>query len=209
MADNQKSQQKLRDALRDAYALAAKESRQPTSFEITKTNVPYLDAVIEESLRCAAPLPLTARTTKMDTVILGHKVPKGTTILFPADGPGLKMPAYPVDDALRSESSREKHRGGQWETEGIELFKPERWLKEDESGNVVYDSQAGPMLAFGLGPRGCFGKRLAYLEMRMVLALLVWNFEFKELDEPFNSHEAYDSITTMPKYCYVALEKLH
>ncbi|KAI0127598.1 cytochrome P450 [Xylariales sp. AK1849] len=209
IADHQEVQHKLRSALRDAYPAAFEESRQPSAMEITKTSVSYLDAVIEESLRCAAPLPIFARQTTVDTVILGHKVPKGTAVIFTGDGYGFKSPPLPVDDQLRSETSREKHRGGQWNTEDMHLFKPERWLKTDEKGNAVYDSQAGPSLAFGLGPRGCFGKRLAYLEMRMVLALLVWNFDFLPLDEPLKSYQAYDAITMVPKYCYVALKQLH
>jgi hypothetical protein len=44
--------------------------------------------------------------------------------------------------------------------------------------------------------------------MKMVLAMLVWNFHFKKLEEPFNSNKAYDSVTTIPRFCYVALEKL-
>lgn len=90
----------------------------------------------------------------------------------------------------------------------MHLFNPDRWLKPDGNGGKVFDPKAGPILSFGLGHRGCFGKRLAYLEMRMVLTLLIWNFQFKKLDEPLNSHQMYDSITTKPKYCYVALEEL-
>jgi cytochrome P450 len=208
IADNQSAQQKLRAALRDAYPAAYQESRQPTVAEIINTPVPYLDAVIDESLRCNSPLPIFAREAMLDTTVLGRQIPKGTQIFFLVTGPDFKTPGFHIDDATRSQSSREKRRAGTWDAEDMELFKPERWLKQDEAGQTIHDAQAGPMLAFGLGPRGCFGKRLAYMEMRMVLALLMWNFDFKKLGEPFSSYEAYDSITVMPKHCYVALEKL-
>jgi cytochrome P450 len=52
------------------------------------------------------------------------------------------------------------------------LFKPERWIVGDE-----FDATAGPQLAFDLGTRGCYGKRLVYVEMRILLTLIVWNFE--------------------------------
>ncbi|KAK6067157.1 cytochrome p450 monooxygenase [Seiridium cupressi] len=209
IANHPEVQSKLRSALREAYSAASRDPRQPTVLEITKTNVPYLDAVLEESLRCDAPLPIFAREATQDTVLLGYKIPKGTTMFMAIAGPSFKSPAFPIDERSRSGTSQEKYRGGQWKAEDMHLFKPERWLKTDERGNAVFDSQSGPMLAFGMGPRGCFGKRLAYLEMRVVLALLVWNFEFKQLAEPFSSHQPCDSITTMPKYCYVALERLN
>ncbi|KAI1870303.1 uncharacterized protein JN550_005231 [Neoarthrinium moseri] len=208
-SDHQDVQAKLRSALRDVYHEALGELRQPTVDEITKKNVPYLDAVIEESLRFNAPLPVFGRETTVDTVILGHKIPKGTQVFLPVDGPSFKLPGFPIADTMRSETSVEKHWGGQWDAADMHLFNPERWLKRPEDGPVIFDAQAGPILSFGLGPRGCFGKRLAYLEMKIVLALVVWNFEFARLSAPFNSPEAYDAITTMPKYCYVELKKLH
>jgi hypothetical protein len=52
------------------------------------------------------------------------------------------------------------------------------------------------------------GKRLAYLELRMMVALLVWKFEFKEVREELTSDEADEAITTTPKYCYVALQSV-
>lgn len=52
------------------------------------------------------------------------------------------------------------------------------------------------------------GKRLAYLEVRMMLALLVWNFAFKKVEEQLDSDEAIESITTSPKYCFVSLQKI-
>lgn len=175
---------------------------------MTSTPVPYLDAIIDESLRCNPPLPMIAREALVDTVVLGHRIPKGTQIFFMSTGPDFRTPSFHIDDSTRSQTSREKYRTGRWDSKDIHLFDPERWMKEDEMGHPIHDPQAGPMLAFGLGPRGCFGRRLAYLEMRIVLALLVWNFEFKKLDEPFSSYESYDGITSMPKYCYISPERL-
>jgi cytochrome P450 len=40
-----------------------------------------------------------------------------------------------------------------------------------------FDPSAKPVLAFGLGLRGCFGKRLAYVEIRILITLIIWNFE--------------------------------
>jgi cytochrome P450 len=207
ISEHQEVQNKLRLALREAYSAANKESRQPTVAEITKIAVPYLDAVVEESLRFESPLPLFSREATQDTHLLGCRLPKGTQVFFAVTGPSFKSQAFAIDSHLRSATSREKSVRGQWSADDVHLFKPERWLKSDGTGNMAFDAQAGPVLAFSLGPRSCFGRRLAYLELRMVLALLVWNFEFEQLDKPFNSHQPYDSITTMPRYCYVALKQ--
>ncbi|ORY68347.1 cytochrome P450 [Pseudomassariella vexata] len=208
ISEHQDVQNKLRSILQAAYPAALAESRQPNETEITKTSIAYVDAVIEEALRYASPLPVVLRETTMDTILLGHHIPKGTDIFMPSSGPGILMPALPVNDNVRSETSRTKHWGGKWNEQDMHLFNPERWLKTDETGKIQYDSQAGPFLAFGLGPRSCFGKRLAYLEIRMVLVLLVWNFVFKPLEGELASSMAVDSLTSNPKYCYVALEKV-
>ena len=46
-----------------------------------------------------------------------------------------------------------------------------------EKGGEVFDSTAGPQLAFGLGPRGCYGRRMAFLQLRIFTVLLIWKFE--------------------------------
>ena len=35
------------------------------------------------------------------------------------------------------------------------------------------------MNSFSFGPRNCLGKNLAYAEMRVILAKLVWHFDFE------------------------------
>ncbi|KAI1160603.1 cytochrome P450 [Nemania serpens] len=200
-------QTKLRSALRTAYSAAYAEGRQPNVVELWKIHVPYLDAVLEESLRFNAPIPVVMREALVATEILGHKIPKGAAVFIVSDGPGYRTPSIPVPESARSPSSREKKLYGAWDPSDMHLFNPERWLRTDEDGNVVYDAQSGPMLAFSLGPRGCFGRRLAYLETRIVLALLVWNFEFNKLSDKLNSRDSYDTITNNPCQCYVSLSE--
>lgn len=52
-------------------------------------------------------------------------------------------------------------------------FIPERWLE----GSGYHDLKEASK-PFELGPRVCLGINLAYLEMRIILAKLVWGFEF-------------------------------
>jgi len=57
-------------------------------------------------------------------------------------------------------------------------FIPERWL-----GDPTYaaDIKKG-MQPFSLGPRGCIGKHLSYLEIKCILARLLWNFDIVSTD---------------------------
>ena len=52
-------------------------------------------------------------------------------------------------------------------------FKPERWLKESRC--PVHNTEA--FTPFGGGPRYCPGRNLAILEIRMVMSMLLKNFE--------------------------------
>lgn len=58
-------------------------------------------------------------------------------------------------------------------------FRPERWLSEE------YENPASPFhndrrdvhKPFSFGRRDCIGRNLAFHEMRLILALLLWNFD--------------------------------
>ncbi|KAI0812084.1 cytochrome P450 [Xylaria sp. FL0064] len=55
-------------------------------------------------------------------------------------------------------------------------FRPERWLTEDQATLSRMHSAFG---AFSLGPRGCAGKAMAYLEASLVIAKVIWRFDFE------------------------------
>ena len=52
-------------------------------------------------------------------------------------------------------------------------FAPERWLDDPKFAN----DKRGIAQPFSYGPRNCLGKNLAYMEMRLLLAKFVWNFD--------------------------------
>ena len=56
---------------------------------------------------------------------------------------------------------------------------PERW-PGDECYKVDRKKALQP---FSLGPRNCIGMNLAYAEMRIILAKLVWNFDMELCEE--------------------------
>ncbi|RYP21536.1 hypothetical protein DL765_002172 [Monosporascus sp. GIB2] len=154
LAVNQNAQKKLRDSLSAAYAEAFDAGRQPSVAEITKSSVPYLDAVMEEILRLSAPIRQLVREAMVGATFLGHRVPKGAQVFLSISGPGFTSLSLPVDEAVRSKSSK-LHRGtttGSWDHAEPQAFVLERWLnKTVEDGGVAkaqayrYDVQAGPL----------------------------------------------------------------
>jgi cytochrome P450 len=205
------AQATLRTHLQAAYPVAMAEKRNPTVDEIIKVQIPYLDAVIEEMSRTAQLFNGSIRTATVDTTLLGYHIPKGTEVFMMQNGPGYMSPPIPVDDSKRSESSiNAKNLVGQWtpDEQDMKAFRPERWLTRGANGKDEFDSQAGPHLAFGLGPRGCYGRRLAYLQMRIVLVMMIWNFEFKETPAAVSSWAAANRLARHPQQCYVQLERV-
>ena len=143
----------------------------------------------------------------MDTKVLGYRIPAGTDVYMLSNGPSFMSPGFEIEESRRNTScqaSKDKS-GGVWDTADIGTFNPERWLTHDEKGAEVYNARAGPQLAFGQGPRGCFGKRLAYIELRIMIVLVVWNFELKKTPPELSGYEAVDKLTHRPQQCFVRL----
>lgn len=63
-------------------------------------------------------------------------------------------------------------------------FQPERWLPEvyNNPSSPFYNDRRDVHKPFSYGRRDCIGRNLAFLEMRLIIALLLWNFDLK-LDE--------------------------
>ncbi|KAK1757808.1 isotrichodermin C-15 hydroxylase [Echria macrotheca] len=64
-------------------------------------------------------------------------------------------------------------------------FKPERFLRSEDSsaksGDVIEALQP-----FSAGPRNCIGRNLAYAEMRLILARIIYDFDIKLADDSQN-----------------------
>ncbi|KAF6837161.1 cytochrome P450 [Colletotrichum plurivorum] len=64
-----------------------------------------------------------------------------------------------------------------------EKFIPERFL--DTTGAFAHDNRAA-LQPFSHGPRACMGRHMAYVEMRMIMTKMLWNFDLKLCDEDEN-----------------------
>ncbi|KAF5719485.1 cytochrome P450 monooxygenase 3A14 [Fusarium mundagurra] len=209
IADAPQAQAKLRSALQNAFSTALAEHRQPRIDEITGTSIPYLDAVIEETLRHSVVLPIVSRVAMVDTTILGHAIPKGTFVFFLLNGPTLLKPAIELPETVRSESSQStKSRYGEWRAEDVEKFMPERWIDVDDKGVETFNAMKGPFMTFGSGPRGCYGRRLAYLQLRIFWVLLMWNFEFLPIEPELRTQDVVEHVGVEPCQSYVRLRKV-
>ncbi|CAL5059886.1 unnamed protein product [Urochloa decumbens] len=114
----------------------------------------YLKLIIKETLRLhpAAPL-LLPREARESCKILGYDVPKGTTVFVNAWAI-CRDPRY-------------------WDDP--EEFKPERF----ESGTIDFKGLDFEYIPFGAGRRICPGMAFAQSNMELVLATLLYHFDWK------------------------------
>ncbi|KAF7190024.1 Cytochrome P450 monooxygenase [Pseudocercospora fuligena] len=209
LTKHQDVQNKVRDALKTTFEEAAKSGRQLEAEEIAKAKCPYLDAFVEEVLRHSGINPANMRVALQDAQLLGHVIPKGTDVFMMTSGPSYHEPPMPLDEKLRSGSSREQKGDSErfeWKKPSdLDEFKPERWLVPNDKGGLDHNSRAAPMQIFGLGIRGCYGKRLAYLEMRVIYALVLWNFELLPIADSIGDFKGTDVMSHQPQHVRIRL----
>ncbi|KAG8919818.1 hypothetical protein FRC02_001351 [Tulasnella sp. 418] len=165
---------------------------------------PYLEAVANEILRLAQVGAGMTRELLEDMVILGKHVPKGTEVLFLTGFAGrLATKSWGAAKARGSPSFKPSK--GLWDDEDVEEFKPERWLIDGPDGQKVFSSKQGYSVPFGLGPKSCFGQKLAMLELKMILATISLAFFLNEVPAELNTSELVQKLTRKPAECYVSL----
>ncbi|KAK1427688.1 hypothetical protein QVD17_16380 [Tagetes erecta] len=113
----------------------------------------YVKAVVKEALRLHAPLPLLLAREARDRVnVMGYDVPPRTQLIINAWAIG-RDPASWTDP---------------------EEFKPERFLNSP----VEYKGLHYEFLPFGAGRRGCPGLHFAIVLIELILANLVYKYNF-------------------------------
>lgn len=58
-------------------------------------------------------------------------------------------------------------------------FIPQRWLGDEK----YKDDNRKVVNPFSVGPRNCLGRNLAYFEIRVILARMVWNFDMEHCED--------------------------
>ncbi|CZR65384.1 related to isotrichodermin C-15 hydroxylase (cytochrome P-450 monooxygenase CYP65A1) [Phialocephala subalpina] len=154
--------------LQDRKALDRMVNEIRSSFtdasEITMAGVQKLDytlAVIKEGLRLYPPFPGNLRriTPPEGWIISGHNIPGNTLVA--------------VDMYAANRSASNFHRPHE--------FVPERWLA-DPPAEFANDN-LNVVQVWSVGPRQCIGKSLSYMETRLIMAQLFFNFDIEVLPE--------------------------
>ena len=122
----------------------------------------YLQACIDETLRRAPPAPsiLPRQVLPGGIEVDGERLPSGTFV-------GVSAYAIHHDPKYYPEPWR---------------FAPERWLPDEKTGVTQegVNRAKRAFCAFSLGSRGCIGKSLAYLEVKIALARILFQYDVQE-----------------------------
>jgi cytochrome P450 len=168
------TQTRLRAELHSEIPNLLDPSSQITSADIDR--LPYLNAVLNETMRVFPPVPLTLREAACDTTIQGSFVPRGTTVVI--------CPwAINTSTHLWGPDARE--------------FNPDRWLGQGKANTGGAESNYA-ITTFLHGPRSCIGKDFAKAEFACLVASLVGRFEMA-FEDPNWVLEIQGGITARPK----------
>ncbi|KAG8219007.1 cytochrome P450 [Butyriboletus roseoflavus] len=205
LSKNSDMQTKLRAEL-------LKFGADPT-YDQLANNLPYLDAVVHETLRVHAPLPDFLRMAS------AHDL-KGSYV--PCSNPFGKQAAeddvIPLSKPVRTRSGKLvdhisvakgthlsvsvsciNRSTALWGPDAKE-FKPERWIGEEGIPAAAKEVQGHRhLLTFIDGPRTCLGKGFAIAEFKIVLSILVKNFVFEFPGGPGTVIETARGILPRPK----------
>jgi cytochrome P450 len=122
---------------------------------LSVSHLTYMLAVLNESMRRFPPVAIgfPRVVPKGGHDIAGHFIPENTTV-------GVwQLPSYHNENNF---------------VEPL-VFNPERFLGDPKFAN----DDMSVLQPFGVGPRNCIGKTLAYAEMRVVLARLLYKFDME------------------------------
>lgn len=121
----------------------------------TLTRLPYLEAAHHESQRLRPVSPAVAAVSNVDCVVADTLIPKDTVIFASTIGAGRDEAHFPQAG----------------------LFRPEHWIFEHRPPES--DDPMRKLFPFGAGRRLCPGRFLALTEIKMVVSMLMHNFELE------------------------------
>ncbi|KAH7083820.1 pisatin demethylase [Paraphoma chrysanthemicola] len=138
--------------------------------------LPYLSAVIDEGLRMfpSAPIGFTRSVPFGGDTVCGEYLPGGTTV---------SVCMWAATHSARN--FRDPY-----------IFRPERWLGRNGASTNNNGDKLNASNAFSLGPRGCIGKHLSYMEMRLIIGKMLWwnDVEGVEGNEVWDPKSDYENM---------------
>lgn len=129
-------------------------------------DLPYLDAVIKETMRIhsTSSLGLPRQIPPGPGITLhGHHFPQGTV---------LSVPAYTIHHSTKI-----------WGPDADE-FRPERWEK-------LTEEQKGAFIPFSYGPRACVGRNVAEMELALIVSTVFRRYEFELRQGEMQTREGF------------------
>lgn len=169
LAQHTKVQEQLRQEIKDARAQAGGADLDYNGLD----GLPYLDAVVRETLRLYPPIPVVSRVTRQDIVL---------PLSNPITGKdGKKMGEILVPSGTMAVASllRANREPSIWGSDSYE-WKPERFLAPlpPSVAGARYPAVYANIMTFIGGRRSCIGFKFSELEMKVVISLLVESFKF-------------------------------
>lgn len=157
LAQNEDVQNKARAEIREAL----ENSKSAKLDYDTLNSLPYLEAVIYETLRLYPPVTQTERQCSEDYVLKVNTPHLGKREIPLPKGTGILIPIYAIHHMEEYYPNPRK-------------FTPERFLPENKDSLVQCT-----FLSFVTGPRNCIGMRFALLEAKLALANILSKFHIK------------------------------
>lgn len=131
----------------------------------------YLKACLKESMRVTPTVTLNSRILEQDVVLSGYHVPAQSHII-------LNPYCMGVSEKYFKDSSE---------------FKPERWLRENRG-----EQHAFSYLPFGHGVRMCVGRRIAEIEIYILICKLLQKYRIEYIGEPLEILQQLVSLPDKP-----------
>jgi len=150
-----------------------------------QVHLPYLNAVLHESLRLLPPVlsGVQRAAEKGSGGIMAGSI-------FIPEGNNAFIHTYSL------------HRDPRYFSPFPDSFLPERWLSEKQrtalepnifSSQEKYIHNTDAFIPFSTGPTSCPGKNLAWMEMRMAVSVIISRFDL-QLDPSYDLQKWYEDI---------------
>ena len=176
----------LRQATDEARAVLAGAMSPRSVEEVGKLD--FIEACAYEAMRLKPVAPLIVSEALKDCVVAGIAVPAGSLLM------GLMRPGG-LDE--RNFAAPMK-------------FDPTRWIDGAGAAAHSLNSPKRAVMPFGAGPRICPGRYLALTEIKMVMAMLLANFEIADVSTADGADpQERISITMYPVGLSMRLTEAH
>jgi cytochrome P450 len=158
LSRNPAALRRARDEVRGLLGGPSSQLRLPTREQLQSLD--YIEACTNETMRLKPVAPVMVNEAVRDSVVAGIRVPKGQLVVC------LMRPSATDERNFKNAAA----------------FDPSRWLEANAAGTPSSSKRVS--MPFGAGPRLCPGRYLAVQEMKMVMAMLLANFDIESVTTP-------------------------